>query len=301
MTLCSSIGRFVEGALCDTKVCVLDRCLCREALNDSTLKEHYSSLVQACSNNESALRWLQHSGTDVFFNNNCRLGDHSIKYGVLSTECFLRDLLTWTPFCAAPRLHKPVILVTETEEHTAESEFFLPPADFATTLSNEPAELLHMCNPQTHSMDQLQTLMSLNRLMAACVVRARNQPIPSTVEMDEFLHQIVALSYDGDLRTTVGLEMTDKTRNIVNGQYAHLERIYRHLLPFLGGVVDGSTITFENAHSDLSMGFTEEARRRADTIRVRNREVSLRMALKGLLTTDPLTYAMQKLRRRLGK
>lgn len=113
-----------------------------------------------------------------------------IKYGVITTEDLLDDLLNWTYLYVAGRLHKPV-------------------------------ELLQ--NPVS---EKISAALIENRRSAVHMALLRQ---PETFSPFELFYAIANLSYSGDFRMKFG-EKKDKVRNIVTPQLSEFYDCYRPVL-----------------------------------------------------------------------
>lgn len=113
-----------------------------------------------------------------------------IKYGVISTEDLLDDLLNWTHLYVAGRLHKPV-------------------------------EVL-----QSPGADSISMALLKNRKSAVHVALLRQ---PEAFSPFELFYAIANLSYSGDFRMMFG-EKKDKVRNIVTPQLNEFYDCYRPVL-----------------------------------------------------------------------
>lgn len=153
---------------------------------------HYSALKWAGP--ELITRVQEQFGAQCYFNTLIEVDSKCIlKYGVISTEHLVNDLLDWNNLYVAGRLHKPVTMITD-DRSTA----------------NQPDELIE------HSM-------RLNRRSA---LHASLLLLDETFTMKELLLVLVGLSYQGDPRMVVG-EDRNKQINIVQGQWELLEQMYR--------------------------------------------------------------------------
>lgn len=52
--------------------------------------------------------WLQQKGAGIYYNPFIKLGDTTIKYGVMNTSDLVSDLMGWETLYVAGRMHKPV-------------------------------------------------------------------------------------------------------------------------------------------------------------------------------------------------
>ena len=69
-------------------------------------RKHYSFLRLFGSNNICKVQ--ENFGANIYFNTLVQCEGRLIKYGVISTDSLLRDLLNWETLYVSGRLHKPV-------------------------------------------------------------------------------------------------------------------------------------------------------------------------------------------------
>ncbi|XP_076865885.1 phosphatidate cytidylyltransferase, mitochondrial isoform X2 [Brachyhypopomus gauderio] len=113
-----------------------------------------------------------------------------IKYGVISTDFLIDDLLHWKTMYIAGRLHKPVRILRQSESGK-----------------------LH---------DAL-----VSNLKSA--VNAAILILPESFSEEELFHQIAGLSYSGDFRMLIG-EDKSKVSNIVKDNMRHFRILYSEIL-----------------------------------------------------------------------
>uniref|UniRef100_A0A0N5AWB6 Phosphatidate cytidylyltransferase, mitochondrial n=1 Tax=Syphacia muris TaxID=451379 RepID=A0A0N5AWB6_9BILA len=131
----------------------------------------------------------QKYGARVYFNTRVRHMGRMMKYGVVSVEDLQHDLLDWRWLFLAGRLHKPVLNIIGPSESIASAM-------------------------QENRKSALQAALLL---------------LPETFNINQFLRQIVALSYNGDFRMFFG-EDKNKIEKIAVGNAEHLEEIYKPML-----------------------------------------------------------------------
>lgn len=127
-------------------------------------------------------------GAGVYFNTLIPFDDQVIKYGVISTDKLITDLLDWDTLYISGRLHKPV-------------------------------KMLHM----SRSTPNLKSALMVNLSSAA---HAALLLLPEQFTEEDLFTQIAGLSYTGDFRMYLG-EDRDKIKNIVESQMESFQELYR--------------------------------------------------------------------------
>lgn len=151
-------------------------------------KKHYSCLKFLGPNYLS--RFQNYYGAGVYFNTLIPVDDRLIKYGVISTDRLISDLLDWDSLYVSGRLHKPVRLVVVPKKSKL---------TFAVRMNIQSA------------------------------VHAALLMMPESFSEENFYTTIAGLSYHGDFRMTFG-EDKSKITNIVKPNCEHFRRIYGEIL-----------------------------------------------------------------------
>ncbi|XP_010582745.1 PREDICTED: phosphatidate cytidylyltransferase, mitochondrial isoform X4 [Haliaeetus leucocephalus] len=113
-----------------------------------------------------------------------------IKYGVISTDTLIDDLLHWKTLYVAGRLQKPVKILTQ----------------------NENSKL------QAALVSNLKSAVTAAFLM-----------LPESFSEEDLYMQIAGLSYSGDFRMVIG-EDRSKVQNIVKPNVPHFQKLYSNIL-----------------------------------------------------------------------
>ncbi|XP_049822485.1 phosphatidate cytidylyltransferase, mitochondrial [Aethina tumida] len=169
------------------------------AWHEANLKEnssHYSGIKYLGPG--MVAKYQQNFGAKVYFNTLVPLGDVTVKYGVISTDDLVTDLLEWSHLYLAGRLHKPVEIIKK-------------------PLSTE-----------------LDTALQLNLQSA---VHAALLVLPEAFTEYEFYHAISNLSYAGDFRMTFG-ENKNKVENIVKPQLIGFRNLYKPFITSMSDYLD---------------------------------------------------------------
>ncbi|KAL8589798.1 hypothetical protein ACOMHN_020801 [Nucella lapillus] len=156
-------------------------------LNMKRNSHHYSFLKYFGSR---FVAHVQEYGAGVYFNTLVRFEDRLIKYGVVSTERLISDLLDWDTLYISGRLHKPVKLLV---------------------LPQHP---------------DLMTALHVNLQSA---VHAALLMLPEDFCEESLYTTIAGLSYNGDFRMVVG-EDRNKVANIVRPNMKYFRRLYESIL-----------------------------------------------------------------------
>lgn len=129
-------------------------------------------------------------GAGVYFNTLVPTDERVIKYGVVSTDTLIDDLLHWRTLYVAGRLHKPVNIL----------------------LQNDSGKL------QTALERNLKSAVTASFLM-----------LPESFSEEDLFLQIAGLSYSGDFRMVIG-EDRSKISNIVKENTHHFRKLYNNIL-----------------------------------------------------------------------
>ncbi|XP_069824926.1 phosphatidate cytidylyltransferase, mitochondrial isoform X2 [Dendropsophus ebraccatus] len=129
-------------------------------------------------------------GAGVYYNTLVPCDGKVIKYGVVSTDTLINDLLHWRTLYIAGRLHKPVKILVQKES------------------------------------GQLQAALTTNLKSA---ILASFLMLPESFSEDDLYLQIAGLSYSGDFRMIIG-EDKAKVTNIVRPNIGHFQKLYSNIL-----------------------------------------------------------------------
>ncbi|KOC70766.1 Mitochondrial translocator assembly and maintenance protein 41 like protein [Habropoda laboriosa] len=139
-------------------------------------------------------------GAKVYYNTLIKIpGGYTIKYGIISEVSLIEDLLDWNDMYLAGRLHKPVKVLVEPDEH-----------------SQLPTALIQNLHSAVH---------------AALLL------LPEHFTEIDFYKTIAGLSYSGDFRMTFG-ENKEKVNNIVLFQLTYFRELYSPILQHFENYVD---------------------------------------------------------------
>ncbi|KAI1890403.1 hypothetical protein AGOR_G00153360 [Albula goreensis] len=151
-------------------------------------RKHYSFLKYLGPNQISSIQ--NDHGAGIYYNTLVPSNGKIIKYGVISTDSLIDDLLHWKTMYVAGRLHKPVKIL----------------------IQNEDGKL------RTALVGNLKSAVTASFLM-----------LPESISEEELYHQIAGLSYSGDFRMVIG-EDKSKVSNIVKDNLAHFRILYSNIL-----------------------------------------------------------------------
>ncbi|KAK7103436.1 phosphatidate cytidylyltransferase, mitochondrial-like [Littorina saxatilis] len=148
---------------------------------------HYSFLRVFGSR---AVSHVQDLGAGVYFNTLVPFEDRVIKYGVISTDRLITDLLDWETLYISGRLHKPIRLLVL---------------------------------PSNHDLIQAMQVNLQSAVHAALLL------LPEEFCEEALYTTIAGLSYNGDFRMVVG-EDRNKVANIVSPNIPHFRRLYQPIV-----------------------------------------------------------------------
>lgn len=151
--------------------------------------KHYSGLRHLGSKYISYLQ--EHMGARIYYNTLVMCEGRLIKYGVISVQSLIDDLLDWESLYVSGRLHKPVkMLMLDSNE------------------------------------SELNLAMATNLKSA---VHASLLLLPEQFSEEDLYVTLAALSYNGDFRMMVG-EDRNKVYNIVRPNTDRFRRLYENIL-----------------------------------------------------------------------
>ncbi|KAK2726907.1 hypothetical protein QYM36_007677 [Artemia franciscana] len=158
--------------------------------------KHYSFLRYMGS---KAATTVQNFGAaKIYFNTLVPVNNAVIKYGVVSRESFIEDLLDWNSLYVSGRLHKPVLVLQNYDD-----------GDIKMALEQNLYSALHA------------SLLLL----------------PESFTEERLCHTLASLSYRGDFRMKFG-EDRSKVSNIVKCQMEHFRSLYEPVIKRLDQWVD---------------------------------------------------------------
>ncbi|XP_054721760.1 phosphatidate cytidylyltransferase, mitochondrial-like isoform X2 [Uloborus diversus] len=157
-------------------------------------RNHYSILKFAGP--EVIKLFQEEYGAKMYFNTLVPVGNQLIKYGVISTDHLVEDLLDWQTMYPSGRLHKPVQTIREAKNNVLKKALY-------TNLQS----VLHAA------------LLCLGEFFTE----------------EELYQKITGLSYNGDFRMYFG-EDKRKIINIVKHQVPHFQKLYSEHIQSMPGL-----------------------------------------------------------------
>lgn len=151
-------------------------------------RKHYSLLRFLGPKQVSSMQ--MNYGAGVYYNTLVPCDGRVIKYGVISTDTLIEDLLHWKTLYVSGRLHKPVKILVQNENGKLR----------AALVSN------------------LKSAVTAAFLM-----------LPESFSEEDLFVQIAGLSYAGDFRMVIG-EDKSKVLNIVKANLPHFQMLYSNIL-----------------------------------------------------------------------
>lgn len=166
---------------------------------DDSVKFHQDNL-QKNSSHYSALKYLgpyylakiqNNYPAGCYYNTLVKFEDRLIKYGVISTQTLIKDLLDWEYYYLSGRLNKPVKFIK---------------------WNDNDKNLLNALNVNLKNAIHTSLLL-----------------LPEKFSIEELFIKITCLSYSGDFRMVIG-ENKNKIRNIVLPNMSHFIKLYKPIL-----------------------------------------------------------------------
>ncbi|ODV59604.1 putative phosphatidate cytidylyltransferase, partial [Ascoidea rubescens DSM 1968] len=167
-----------------------------KTFHSSNLKENYNHYSFLKYFGADFLLFFQKIGAHVYFNPYVLIDNHQIKYGIISIENLIDDLVNWENFYMAGRLQKPVKTLIE--------------------------------DPRLRFANQLNLYNALN--LSLLLLNSQNNNNSNQFSTWELFNKIASLSYSGDIRMKIGGENPHKVSNIVSAQFHHFTNLYK---PFI--------------------------------------------------------------------
>ncbi|XP_029548686.1 phosphatidate cytidylyltransferase, mitochondrial [Salmo trutta] len=151
-------------------------------------RKHYSVLKFLGPRKISRIQ--DEHGAGVYYNTLVPVDGRIIKYGVISTDSLIDDLLHWKTLYIAGRLHKPVKILVQGENGKMRAAL----------------------------VGNLKSAVTASFLM-----------LPESFSEEDLFLQIAGLSYAGDFRMVIG-EDRSKVANIVKENVQHFRILYNNIL-----------------------------------------------------------------------
>ena len=151
-------------------------------------KSHYSFLARLGPKYISIIQ--ENYGAGIYFNTLVPFEDRLIKYGVISKDRLVTDLLEWNTLYVSGRLHKPVKLIV---------------------------------------LPKCQDVLDAMRYNLLSAIHSALLLLPETFKEEDLFKKIASLSYSGDFRMTFG-EDKGKVDKIVIPNLPYFRNLYAELL-----------------------------------------------------------------------
>ncbi|XP_078008333.1 phosphatidate cytidylyltransferase, mitochondrial isoform X1 [Phascolarctos cinereus] len=151
-------------------------------------------------------------GAGIYYNTMIMCAGKLIKYGVISTETLINDLLTWNTLYVAGRLQKPVDM----------SERQLEIRDWRS--AEDGAGKVRILSLKEDTVLRAALESNLESAVTAAFLM-----LPESFSEEDLFVQIAGLSYSGDFRMLLGEEKA-KVVNIVKPNIPHFRELYGQIL-----------------------------------------------------------------------
>lgn len=215
--------------------------------------DHYSLMARL--GGPRFISWVQVKfGARLYFhpfvNMNINNVQRQLKYGVVSSDDLIRDLLHWDYLYLAGRMHKPIVSIE------------LPP-NSRCSLGDENHEVISMerMSSRTNEIDDAQHKNLLSAVSASLLLHSSsyNEEHSSSISTGKLYNTIAGLSYSGDVRMQIGAEDPNKVNKLVEtpGMMAHWDEKYLDTISNLQSVgllsvVVNNSCTSTNLETNLS-------------------------------------------------
>lgn len=203
---------------------------------------HYSPMARL--GGARIITWVQTKfGARLFFhpfvNMNINHIQRQLKYGVVSSDDLIRDLIHWDYLYLAGRMHKPIVSIE------------------LSLNSNEK-----ITSKRTNEIDYAQRTNLLSAVSASLLLHSSSydEECNSSISTSKLYNTIAGLSYSGDIRMQIGAEDPNKVNKLVETQgmmerwdekyldtISHLQRV-----GLLSMVVNNSSSISTNLETNLS-------------------------------------------------
>lgn len=157
------------------------------SLNMSSNRSHYSSPMSLLGPRAVASTQLSSFGARVYYNT--ILSPRPFKYGVVSTSDLTRDLLQWESLYISGRMQKPIRVLSDTD----------PPVGLAAAID-----------------------ANLSSAAAAALLS-----LPERFREDDLYTAVASLSYRGDIRMQLAVEVGSKVSDIVRANLHRFRALYK--------------------------------------------------------------------------
>jgi translocator assembly and maintenance protein 41 len=160
---------------------------------------HYSTMARL--GGPRFISWVQRKfGARLYFHpfvnmNINKIGQRQLKYGVVSSDDMIRDLIHWDYLYLAGRMHKPIVSI-----------------ELSPTSSNE-----NIKSHRTNEIDDAQRTNLLSAVSASLLLHScsYDEEHPSSISTSNLYNTIAGLSYSGDVRMQIGAEDPNKVNKLV--------------------------------------------------------------------------------------
>lgn len=161
-------------------------------------------------------------GAACYYNTLVKFEDNFIKYGVMQTNYFLKDLFDWDYLYISGRLHKPVRILNDIKKVSLTPN---PTPPTATTITSTTT---NSTSSSSSDLDR-QVSSALNTNLKNALHTALLM-LPETFTLEELFTCICNLSYQGDVRMSLGVENKNKVNNIIKPNFEHFYQLYKPLI-----------------------------------------------------------------------
>jgi translocator assembly and maintenance protein 41 len=164
--------------------------------------DHYSSMARL--GGPRFISWVQTKfGARLYFHpfvnmTISNIGQRQLKYGIVSSDDMIRDLIHWDYLYLAGRMHKPIVSIELSQ-------------------NDDVISMEKIKSHRTNEIDDAQRTNLLSAVSASLLLHSSpySKEQSSSISTSNLYNTIAGLSYSGDVRMQIGAEDPNKVNKLV--------------------------------------------------------------------------------------